>query len=578
MQQPLSSPSPGTIDEEKPQFHPIACNNCKRLHKCCDRALPSCSGCKWRKVECVYEEAKKGASRIRKKKKSNNDGKITFQMENSSFNETCNNLISINNLTINSGSIITNSSIGGNGSNISAGVGVGGNLYQTINEFAEMRKYLDIYEEMMSEIWVINPKELETYLLSKDDSLPNCKEVKAMFMAIKAQIEQETLASPTADESARKARDALSKIFDEHSNFYVASAYAYLACYEIGCGKLKTARFYLKFVEFYLDENPIDDLKATKYQINLKKFKQVLTCEAKSENTAMGMLKDWHEIAEKHIGVKFPKEWSMILDQKLTESTYVIFIQMLDAVISICKGMMMKNQRVSGTLNDIAEIVGNGLKIRIYTEMNRGKDKIEECALKITTTTESGQLSFSPSFLIAPIAAACKIHLQIVKLIEKGDRKNCDVSSPLGAIDYYQVLSKDLRALQILSKRYKGVQLFHHNMIKEIETIIERKQFYNALNECITNQSFSPPTVDLSKIESANEFFQYISNLNDLTPTTEREDENLVQHRMKEYEESLNSFLDSFSAGSEVETDLEPFLDSTEIQELFNMNYGLSSK
>ena len=63
-------------------------------------------------------------------------------------------------------------------------------------------------------------------------------------------------------------------------------------------------------------------------------------------------------------------------------------------------------------------------------------------------------------------------------------------------VDYFSILQKDLRALQVLAKRYKRLTLYHSQMMDEMEQIIRRKHnvdpFHTAL-QIQTLSNMAPP-------------------------------------------------------------------------------------
>ncbi|KAF0976685.1 hypothetical protein FDP41_003980 [Naegleria fowleri] len=524
------------IDEENnatPGFHPIACVPCRRLHKRCDKKYPSCSKCLSRGVTCEYKIPRK-KGRIAKPKGQQQSNSVT-NLEKQDKNDNSNNT--------NSNKQEQNST-----SSLSYQVGLFNsseqmhsstnklltNIVQTEStpyaqgttrnqpeKHLDKRKVLDLYYNVFTEnMIVIERKEFENYLsmrtstnsardeeeeiinsLNETEIMPNKKEVYVLFLCIKAVCEQRVGLVDLAEETGKKARDALSKIFDEHSNFYVACAFAYLSIYEAGCGRLKTAKYYLNSLNFYFDElTEEEEQNMTPYQRNLKKIRSFVNICAKNDQGVLHLLKDWPGVYEKILGITLPTEWKTILSQDLTVNNYMAVINVVEALLKVVRLHITKSGTVKNLkVYDMGQtFVSNGVKIGILSAVNRGKELIEECALKITLATELELFVFVPPPIVAHCVAAAKVHLHIVKAIENGERQNPEIGMipsitggepTLGTIDYYEILSKDLRALNILAKRYKKVSLFHKSLMNEMEDIIQRKHIMSAMKRVCSSFS-----------------------------------------------------------------------------------------
>ena len=82
--------------------------------------------------------------------------------------------------------------------------------------------------------------------------------------------------------------------------------------------------------------------------------------------------------------------------------------------------------------------------------------------------------------IISPIADISQFHLNICKEIEQGKKpRKSTVKTSSGQVltfDYFNLLEKDLRAMEMLNKRYKRVSMFHGEMISEMRDIINRNK------------------------------------------------------------------------------------------------------
>ncbi|EFC40981.1 hypothetical protein NAEGRDRAFT_80888 [Naegleria gruberi] len=524
-------------DESGGLFHPIACVQCRRLHKRCDRKLPACSKCVSRGVNCEYKIPRKKGRTAKPKTstegdQSNRDIASSLpSWEGVSMNPPELDRISTNTApqmadvdvrrisemnmcifnTTNAGVKPLHSSTTKLLANILSSETPYGNIAKTPEKHLDKRKVLDLYFNIFGNgMPVIERKDFEGYLSSKsnnskdddeeiitegNDIMPNKKEVYAMFLAIKAICEQRTGLSDLAEETMKKAREALSKFFDEHSNFYVSCCYAFMCIYESGCGRLKTAKYYLQSVNFYLDElSEEEQQNLTIYQKNLKKIRSFCKVCSSNDSGVLSLLKDWPNVFEKTLGIQIPTEWRTLLEQDLTPNNYSTMIKVVETLLHIVRMHLTKtgSERNLKIFDMGSTIVFHGIRLGILSAVNRGKELIEESALKITFGTENELFLFVPPPIVAHVAAAAKVHLHIVKSIEAGERQNPEVmmvptvnygeEPRVGTVDYYEILAKDLRALNILSKRYKKVSLFHKTLMQEMEEIINRKHLMSALN------------------------------------------------------------------------------------------------
>ncbi|KAL9657158.1 hypothetical protein ABK040_015864 [Willaertia magna] len=60
------------VVEEEQHFHPIACQNCRQVHKHCDKRLPSCTSCLTKGQPCIYTVPKRNPKNRQAEKKRAN--------------------------------------------------------------------------------------------------------------------------------------------------------------------------------------------------------------------------------------------------------------------------------------------------------------------------------------------------------------------------------------------------------------------------------------------------------------------------------------------------------------------------
>ncbi|KAG2386062.1 hypothetical protein C9374_003211 [Naegleria lovaniensis] len=519
---------------------------------------------------------------------------------------------------------------------------------QPTEKHLDKRKVLDLYFTLNSER-LIERQELERYLSSRAGSklkdseedlentelaVDNKKEVFTMFLAMKAYYEQQ-MGLEGAEETFKKAHEALSKMFNKHSNFYVACTYAFMAGYESACGRLKMAKFYLHFLNFYFDEMSDEEKQNLSiYQKNLKKHQQFITLGCKNDSSIMTLIRDWLEVYETFLGISFPTEWKTFVTQHLNIHNYLLIIKIIESMEQL--GRIHVSKSGDGTMltifNDAATFVVNGIKIGILSAVGCGRDMIEESAFKITQGTESNFFNLLPPFIVPHLVAATKVHMHIVKSIERGERNMTSSpnngNSTLTSIDYYDILSKDLRGLRLLGKRFKKVVLQNKKLLDEVEEILQRKQLFATLR--LATQTFADQSTQLlqhhhqplvadnsiqsgavqastnynnlenhfasqhhmdfsalGNMASAKDFFKFISNqaqqLNFHSTPQEQQPQNMTT---TSYQDLLNGIFQSSSTTpisnvngfnmheNQTNDSFEPFLDLEDIQQLYGTTYN----
>ena len=169
----------------------------------------------------------------------------------------------------------------------------------------------------------------------------------------------------------------------------------------------------------------------------------------------------------------------------------------------------------------VVPMIMHAMRISILSRVNKGKEIIESSALAITLLTENEQFILAPSFVVPHVVLATTIHLQIVKSIEKGERENIEpVQFPnetnmfeVELIDYYDLLGKDLRAINILASRFKKVELFHLDLMREIEEIMQRRSILLLLQQEIEKQSHTTGHLDVSNHSLDDFLFEEYTHL-----------------------------------------------------------------
>ncbi|EFC39109.1 predicted protein [Naegleria gruberi] len=361
------------------------------------------------------------------------------------------------------------------------------------------KNIIDIYYSMICDHFIFIEKPvLEKYILSKsnsedvdDSELPLKKEMQTFFFSVTALVEQRMGMGDLSEKSAKKARDCLSKLFDEMNNFVVACSYANLGSYEIGSGRVKLSRFYFHNAKFYFES--LDDSEKSRLSEHEKALQKYLTSveivNADNDLGISAMIHDMPKVFHFTTGHHLPQEIVKATQQEVSPSNCLDYLKIVEMIASYLnkyfRGMATKTrgekemEMYDKGSNLCQGLLMNGLRVGVLTKAGYGKDLIEESSLRITYASESEFFPFLPVIVIPHVALAARIHLQIVKKIENGTRQNhqkgLTFQNTVGPIDYFDILAKDYRSLIILSKRFKRVSVCYGSLLDEIKEILGRR-------------------------------------------------------------------------------------------------------
>ncbi|EFC42773.1 hypothetical protein NAEGRDRAFT_58437 [Naegleria gruberi] len=393
----------------------------------------------------------------------------------------------------------------------------------------------------------------ERMIIKEDETVDNekvNKELVALFLGTKAVCEVRCGMMEVSEKTAKLARAAVSRYFDSHESFFVATTYALLAQFEIWNSRITNAKFYLQFPAFYLRnkylQKPGCDISPTsgehevgqctkcmsimtKYEKNLENnINWVERCtHSLSSNNGNNTKRTFFDVSYADggfiseipryftifTGLKFPTEWISSLNQEVTVSNCFDYLQLLDSIFAFTTRNMRERSNIEliasktnptldldnnspscifqGDYQYIAlyermlDVVLNGLKIRILTKLgcsgrDRERETIEQAALNITMATQHELFPLFLPYLVPYISAATLVHLRVLKMnIQSYSSSTSTIVSQHRAnnwstLMYYEdILKKDLRAMQIMAKRFKLVSLNYSKLMKEIEDTFE---------------------------------------------------------------------------------------------------------
>ena len=340
-----------------------------------------------------------------------------------------------------------------------------------------------------------------------ENGIENCDPGTALhvlFLALQAVCEQQMGMKDLAEETMQQAREGISRFFDHHSDFLIACTFTFLSYYEAGCGRVKNARYYIQSVEFYFKE--LEDTALSIHQVRLKQVLATAYGWIQKNDDHLELIQTWPTMLETATHQRVPHEWRSILEKDVTPSNYVTILRTVETVYDSLQEKFPKN-----VLAIAKPMLLSAIRIAIFARVNKGRELIEECALAITLLTENENFTMTPVTIVPHVALAAKVHLQIVKSIERGQRENPVVvrmpfskEFELESIDYYQILMKDLRALYLLASRFKKVDVFYSGLIREIEGILQMHTGMNATTS--VNQSSDGSSMDSLLLDEENWF------------------------------------------------------------------------
>ncbi|EFC37483.1 predicted protein [Naegleria gruberi] len=433
-------------EDDDCEYHPIACVQCRSLHKKCDKKLPACTKCVSRGVECTYRTPKRNTSQpLPKKKKKKKNKSVSNKSSQPS---------------------------------------------QSVNLLVKT-KVLDLYfTYLCPDFPLIDRSEMEFYLSDACPvGTPNKKEMEVLFMAIRALCEYRVGSVESGVKAVQEARQALSTVFTDYSNFYVACSYCFMSYVESLNHDIKTANFFLKLVDYHLQDIPTDQLDE-KQQI-LKRYHAFAKTSVSNRllndftGNVMDVIKQIPQLYSLSTGQSLPPEFQNIVNQEITSSNYQ---ETLDVVETLFKLLHVQTDNLAKPVDikDLRRIdlvyilMTNGLKIAILTKAGERKDLIEESALKITYTTYSQLYAFSSVDMMGYVALGARVHYHIVRAIEAGQRSNftngiISLDGKIGPIDYYEILASDLRAINLLKRYLRTPSPYFENLCSDIQTLLQNR-------------------------------------------------------------------------------------------------------
>ncbi|EFC39168.1 predicted protein [Naegleria gruberi] len=473
------SPNQTAATDDNTEFFPIACEPCRKQHRKCDKKLPCCTACTQRSVECIYRESKRNAikgteeKKKRKKKKGvtsfkPKDGVVSNDPKFKPYHSTTNNNIAEKNSDSDSDNV------------------------EEVGHLSK-RNVIDFYFDIACDgCPLVSKEELENYITTPNDiegEKSNKKEMFPLFLSVRALCECRYGLAELAEKTAQRAKKALSKMFDQIQSYHIAATYGNLASYEGWVGRYENAKFYMQILQYYV-----------KTQLSGEEKRATMTdCERNLENlvfyfnNVLGddlnrldlkeFLRRLPDIYSFFTMDKFPEEWIGVVTREVnSENCFEIWsvVQMcVENIKKVAKGLIdtptkspalacfSYGPEYEELVDPIFTLIANSLRISILSKSHNPtvRDIMEKAALEITEITQHAWFPLFPIETLVCVAKATNVHLQIVKTLISSQSTDFRYNG----IDYFDILEKDMRAFNLMKKRYKFVELFFKDLLADME-------------------------------------------------------------------------------------------------------------
>ncbi|EFC36123.1 predicted protein [Naegleria gruberi] len=362
------------------------------------------------------------------------------------------------------------------------------------------------------------------------------KDILAYLLSVQGLCEQRFGFLDFSEKSMQRAREVLKHVYDQNENQYVACTYNHMAFYFAGTMDRKRARFYLSCSENFISEL---DIYAT--QRNLSKqealqerqhsfgsnvvmsvrdfmiFKNVVETLA-SQSNPLPVSDILENTFYQIVGIEIPEELKKYVDFNLINiydiNTLEERIRGFEAVFNMIHVSLKQSVRPSmcQKMHEFVQLfMLNGVRIlkisiaNIPIPLSKEHEPwiklLEQSALALTEASQTDFFSFISPLMIPYYLASANVNLEILKSIVEGKRQNNQPFPRVyrfgiheifpeeiltDTVDYFQVVKKDLRALQVLSSRYRYISVYVENTEKlliQAETQFEHNVEFTSNSE-----------------------------------------------------------------------------------------------
>ncbi|KAF0982862.1 hypothetical protein FDP41_010841 [Naegleria fowleri] len=320
-------------------------------------------------------------------------------------------------------------------------------------------------------------------------------EASALLYSIHSLMCQRKGLKAEAESAHQKAKSILSTVFNTYENFLVACSYCNLSMYCSGEGNLEDARFFLHFVDYYFDQaeqNTATDhiVHVNTYHLKMLKHVAEMACGMAvkdSESSSRSLLdsstneehSDKNDIGNLLIGFykmcsgakQAPKPLLEIVSKTITTDTVKLYLTLLELVSKLFyqheTNRNLKDEQ--GQMSSrVRMALNHGIRLLVLQECGITSDPmLEESANALIDIACEDKFGAAYPIMLSAVAAACRVHLKVIKEIEQGKRQNLGGDG----VDYYEMIKKGLKVLTIFSTRFGRVNKLYSPLILELQEV-----------------------------------------------------------------------------------------------------------
>ncbi|KAL9651538.1 hypothetical protein ABK040_001484 [Willaertia magna] len=519
------------------QFSSIACVQCRRGHRKCDKKLPCCSNCKRLGKECSYRSPKK---RGPQPKKGENENPLALPEINSSeerkrklSESTTSNddavSVAISSIANHNNhhhehyddDIVTPGSTGTgmnkSNSDDSRSVAAVSTINQSSMRLSE--EYvkglcLEVYRDIIGSVLPLHQKQKMDKLMNQSLSNTNIisgtvKKKKmmndietpdlALLYALQSVCFQRIGQHDLSKQLYQRSRQTVSTVFDNITNFNVVCSYAYLSSYLVGEGDFLGAKFYLNSVLFFLEQQKHQTSESD--STFLKSLTTIIHLSMEEDKAQvcflLNRLLSFIIACHPEFNLETPESGFLVCEEELTEK-----LRKLDLLQHSINATCSDN--ICSSKKDITKLVYllymDTMRIKIL-EKHGMKDslQIREAADRITSLTRIPTFELVPVIIVRSVSMAARVHYNL--LVKDVSNYNDD--------QLIRNLSDDLKALKLLGTKYEVVKTRFQQLIRDIELVLEQAEIQK-IQRGITMENNNVGNLDnefLSMINGTSAFY-----------------------------------------------------------------------
>ncbi|EFC44742.1 predicted protein [Naegleria gruberi] len=378
---------------------------------------------------------------------------------------------------------------------------------------------IDLYFDVVSVGCPVLQRDAMLMICSKRPEENSKAEEVAMLYAIQALCYQRLGRKLEGRASFKMARKFLSDVFDILDNFQIAATFLYLANFCIGEGEPNQAKYYLNSVQFFIDQNKEqlanDELfgnlcKMFMYIGLLMKEDAVIFSNDEGLQEGVGTdLKKQLILSEKALVVIYQffvfftqhisdGECGKTVPPSTSESILQEYILTINSQAIQYNRYQLESSPAKSSVHKLLHLfIIDGLRLGILLKSpNNADDAIIEIANRVTNYSTLMYFPYLPSHIISVVANAARVHLAIVKQIQRRERFD-------NGVDYHDIIRKDHRALTILADRYTIAENKARTLVKQLrDELVERENQLARMYRQPTQQQSLPQysAIDLPNV------------------------------------------------------------------------------